>query len=68
MLQDVIMHDGMDTVAGMDLIVTVTDAPSPEARALIGDGLNGHNRDQAGCLVSLSHHLATSPRPVPVPY
>lgn len=42
------MRDGIDTVAGMDPIVTVTDAPSPEARALIGDGLNRHNHDQAG--------------------
>jgi len=35
------MRDGMDTVAGMDPIVTVTDAPSPEARALICDSLVG---------------------------
>jgi len=33
-------------VAGVDL--TVTDAPSPEARILLGTGLDEHNRDQAG--------------------
>jgi len=32
----------------MDPIVTVTDAPSQAARVLISDGLDGHNRDQAG--------------------
>lgn len=32
----------------MNPIVTVTDAPSPEARALISDGLDQHNRDQVG--------------------
>jgi len=32
----------------MDPIVTVTDAPSQAARALISDGLDGHNRDQVG--------------------
>jgi len=35
-------------VAAMNPTVTVTDAPSPEAFALIGDGLNKHNRDQLG--------------------
>ena len=30
----------------MDLILTVTDAPSPEASALILDGLNQYNHDQ----------------------
>jgi len=32
----------------MNPVVTVTDAPSLEASALIGDGLNEHNRDQVG--------------------
>ncbi len=32
----------------MDPIVTVTDAPSPETKAFIGEGLNQHNRDHAG--------------------
>lgn len=35
------MRDGVDTVAGMDPIVTVTDVPSPEARALICNSLIG---------------------------
>ncbi len=33
-------------MAGMDPILTVTDAPSPEASALISRGLDQHNRDQ----------------------
>ena len=35
-------------MAGTDPTVTVTDAPSPEAKALIGEALNEHNRDHAG--------------------
>lgn len=35
-------------MAGTDLIVTVTDAPSPEVKTFLGEGLNEHNRDQAG--------------------
>ena len=32
----------------MDPTVTVTDAPGPEARALVSDGLDAHNLDRAG--------------------
>lgn len=35
-------------MAGTDPIVTVTDAPSPEVKAFIGESLNQHNRDHAG--------------------
>ncbi len=35
-------------MAGKDPTVTVTDAPSPEAKAFIGESLNQHNRDHAG--------------------
>lgn len=30
------------------MIVTVTEAPSPEARAVVSDGLDAYNRQQAG--------------------
>lgn len=32
----------------MDPVVTVTDAPSPDARAVISDGLDRHNHEQIG--------------------
>ena len=36
----------------MDPILTVTDAPSPEASAVISDGLKQYNRDQVGSWAS----------------